>query len=102
MSKKGKVQAQPQPQPVAQPQPEPTLERPVYPDAIPGIQNVGQYLAIGRGADWKPALYSYDLNLERWGVATNQAMESIMIASGVSPDLIRQLKMALPGYLNGL
>ena len=95
-----KSQPQPQPQPVPQPQPEPQ-EHPAFqvPATIPAIQNVGQYLAIGRGPDGSPQLYSYDLNLGRWGVATNSAMEQIMVASGVNPDLIRQLKMALPGYL---
>lgn len=94
---------QPQPQPQPQPTPTAPATQPFrIPPTIPAIQNVAQYLAIGQGPDGKPTLYTFDLNLGQWGIASSQAMESIMIATGVSPELIRQLKITLPHYLAGV
>lgn len=78
---------QPQPQPVQQPVQQPVAQ--VYiPATIPAIQNTTTYLAIGPQGQ----LYSYDLNLATWGMASGKDLEKIMVASGIPPQTLEAVR----------
>ena len=81
-------QPQPQPQPQHAQPPAPRI-----PATIPGIQNVSEYLAIGPQGQ----LYSFDINLLRWGMSSAQTMEKIMVASGIPPQTLQAIKNVVGG-----